>query len=151
MVGFSVSLQLNNSFDEKPIIEFLNEHSKAFENDAKSKDGPIFAHKNTMNLSAFNFSSRYKIFREITDNFGMGLIILPSIVWQLGGSCSARTRTSIDGNGQFSSALSFQTNGNNSMSEFKPKDLVITIRIPLEQAEESERYSNFSQTRNLSD
>lgn len=81
----------------------------------------------------------------------MGLIILPSIVWQLGGSCSARTRRGIDGNGQLSGAISFQSSGNISIGEGKPKDFVITIRIPLEQAEESERYSNFSMPKNLPD
>lgn len=41
-----------------------------------------------MNL-ADDFGGRYRIFCELTNNFGMGLIILPSILWQLGGWCSA--------------------------------------------------------------
>lgn len=45
--------------------------------------------KNTMNIQESNFANRYKVFCELTKNFGMGMIILPSIVWQLGGYCSA--------------------------------------------------------------
>lgn len=45
--------------------------------------------KNTMNISQDNFANRYKCFCELTKYFGMGMIILPSIVWQLGGFCSA--------------------------------------------------------------
>ena len=41
-----------------------------------------------------NFVNKYKVFCELTDNFGMGMIILPSIVWQLGGWCHAQYRKS---------------------------------------------------------
>lgn len=92
MVSFTICMQLNRVYNEKPLMDFLNEHSKKRDLvGSKQKDDDdksTFIHKNTMSFSD-DFSSRHRIFCELTNNFGIGLIILPSILWQLGGWCSA--------------------------------------------------------------
>lgn len=135
MVSFTICMQINRVYNEKPLINFLNEHSKKRDlvsykykdEDEKSQ----FSHKNTLNLTD-DFGSRHRIFCELTNNFGMGLILLPSILWQLGGWCSAVYRKGVNprdnlGGEPSSSYL--------ALHHEEAKDIAITIKLPLAQSE----------------
>jgi hypothetical protein len=83
-----LNMAINRSYNEKPIFDFINEFSKKEQPQQKSKDEGCDTPKlkNTLNFAG-DFAARYKLFHEITSYFGMGLVVLPNIIMQLGGWC----------------------------------------------------------------
>lgn len=68
-VGFSMTLELNEKFDSEMIISLLNELSQNREDD---------------------FVRIFISLYDLIEHFGLGMVILPSIISNLNGKCKAK-------------------------------------------------------------
>lgn len=67
--GFSLKLQINRAFDEKIIFNLINKFGKNGQND---------------------LVKRFIAFYDLIDHFGLGMVIFPSIITNLGGTLNVK-------------------------------------------------------------